>query len=146
MWTTSEVRDSDATGVHAVSLSELLTLLAMHLGPVDWHILQLDAVPAAWGDFDLDALRERIQTSPTGASLEPEELFHLAGELEQVRTALLCVPASGAAPRRPVDGSFHDNCRVAIECSEGACWSVTSADASLHDLLRETFDDVVHRS
>jgi hypothetical protein len=146
MLNTTEVRDSNESGAPAVSLAELLTLLSIHLGPLDWRILQLDAESAAWGDFDLDALSERIRSSPTGAVLEPEELFHLAGELAQVRDALLCVPARGASPCRPADDAFHRSCRVAIQCVEGARWSVTSDDASLHELLRETYQDVVQRS
>ena len=140
---TTELRDRDAQGALAVSLSELLTLLATHLGPVDWRILQLNAVGADWGDTDLDALRERIQNSPDGTPIDPEELFQLAGELEQVNEALLCVPASGAIPQRPVDDTFYRACRVALQCREGARWSVTSDDADIHELLRANFQDVV---
>ena len=143
MPSTTEVRDRDAQGALAVSLTELLTLLATHLGPVDWHILQLKAVGAEWGDTDLDALHERIQKSPSGTPIDPEELFQLAGELERVDDALLCVPASGATPRRPVDDRFYRDCRVALQCVQGERWSVTSDDVGIHELLRENFQDVV---
>ena len=143
MPSTTEVRDRDSQGALAVSLTELLTLLSTHLGQVDWRILQLNAVSADWGDVDLDELHQRIQKSPTGTQLDPEELFQLAGELQQVDEALLCVPASGASPRRPIDESFYRDCRVALQCVAGERWSITSDDADIHELLRENFQDVV---
>ena len=140
---TTEVLDRDSNGALAVSLAELLALLSAQLGPVDWHLLELDAVSADWGDTDLDELNGRIEQSPAGLPLDPEELFHIAGELQQVNDALLCVPAHGATLRKPVDENFHRNCRIALRCVAGGRWAITTDDTEVHEMLRSTFKQVV---
>jgi hypothetical protein len=142
MPSTTEVRDRNENGGLAVTMAELLTLLSTHMGPVDWHILHLNGECAAWGDIDMNALLARIQGSPAGTKADAEELFQLAGELERVTDALLCVPAEGATPQRPVSDAFYRDCRVALQCIAGDRWSITTEDADLHQLLRETFKEV----